>query len=637
MSFRSIKLEIMLRGTVLAIVEFLFPGGTPPLWEYARENAVAPSTFRRAAKWVLGPLRRLLEERKPGPEPTPKHQGARREEALEKLRDLGAWIRENRSPAEHNDCYSPEAKKRIASVAEELSGEGVLSYAEIAEVLGTDERQLRRIRKQVEEAGGEAPQPESRRPKETHDLAEEIQLLIARIVASGDSRKPYTAADVRRILEKKYQKSLREYHGSETVSEDTVRKYMPTPGKDEEKKKKKDDEREHKRGRYHYPEPFEEVAIDTAHFKLFGVTFYFITVFEFAGRLNLRTKVFLADNTAAVVEVLEGYLERFPGVGVVVIDRGTPYLNDVVRDLLEANGRIRLVSPPGEPTAKAAAERHFRTLKEVIRPAVEKVFPEDPGWSPEELRKLLEMGISVFADLYHQIPQEGIDGKSPAERIAGFDPVRASESLVELFERAERLEPSEDYAREIHRLFGLPGSEEKTVRYLRSFGRPTLEEAVKEISSWMGPRFAEKLEDPLGFIGYKAQRISRKKQEAYIRQRLDELRGERRREEGRSREEEIERQKSERAEHPERFVEPTLHSVVRCVESGFDSGLRIVLEHLKELLRSLRKHLGSAFTSEVRRLMERLSGLAGKPRVQERTAALLEEIAREVLSEEGGC
>ncbi|MFQ5505390.1 MAG: hypothetical protein ACE5F1_11415 [Planctomycetota bacterium] len=616
------------------MVELLFPGGAPPLREYARENAVAPSTFRRAAKWVLGPLRRLLEERKPGPEPTQDREVARREEALEKLRDLRAWIRENRSPTGHNDCYSPEAKKRVAAVAEELSGEGVLSYAEVAEVLGMDERQLRRIRKQVEEAGGEAPRPESRRPKETHELAEEIQLLIARIVASGDSRKPYTAADVRRILEKKYKRSLREYHGSETISEDTVRKYMPTPGKDE---KKKDDEREHKRGRYHYPEPFEEVAIDTAHFKLFGLTFYFITVFEFAGRLNLTTKVFLADNTAAVVEVLEGYLERFPGVGVVVIDRGTPYLNEEVWNLLDSNGRVRLVSPTAEPTAKAAAERHFRTLKEVIRPAIEKVFPEDPGWSPGKLAKLLEMGVSVFADLYHQIPQEGIDGKSPAERIESFDPVRAAESLVELFARAERLEPSEDYAREIHRLFGLPGSEEKTVSDLRSFSRPTLEAAVKEISSRMGPGFAKKLKDPLGFIGYKARMISLQKQEAYARKRLEELKTERRREEERTRGEESERQKSEREEHPERFVEPMLASVARCVESGFEGGLKIALEHLKELLRALRKHLGSAFTSEVRRLRERLGGLTEKPFAQVRTAALLEEIAREVLSEEGGC
>ena len=40
------------------------------------------------------------------------------------------------------------------------------------------------------------------------------------------------------------------------------------------------------------------------------------------GRLNLLTRVFLREDTAAVVAVLEEFLEKFPGLAVVVIDRG---------------------------------------------------------------------------------------------------------------------------------------------------------------------------------------------------------------------------------------------------------------------------------------------------------------------------
>ena len=49
-----------------------------------------------------------------------------------------------------------------------------------------------------------------------------------------------------------------------------------------------------------YPEPFQQVAIDTSHFKVFGFTFYLITILEIGARLNLVTRVFLRENTEAV-------------------------------------------------------------------------------------------------------------------------------------------------------------------------------------------------------------------------------------------------------------------------------------------------------------------------------------------------
>jgi hypothetical protein len=204
---------------------------------------------------------------------------------------------------------------------------------------------------------------------------------------------------------------------------------------------------EHPRGSYVYPEPFQQVAMDTSYFKFAGTTFYLITVFEMAGRLNLVTKVFLKENIDSVILTLREYLKRFPGIGFVVFDRGSPYLNEEVYRLLEEHEKERVVCRPATPTEKAACERHFRPLKAVLRRALDKVYFERAPLSREDLLALIEMGIGVFQDLYPHIPQNYIDGLSPAERIQFFDPVRAARMALELQERSLATEPAEDLAR----------------------------------------------------------------------------------------------------------------------------------------------------------------------------------------------
>ena len=616
----------MLKGAALAIVEFLFPEGAPSLKEYAGEVKVAPSTFTRAGRWLLGHLPGLLQSRVPGPKKDDGGEESRRREAIEKLADLRLWLRENRSETAKNNCYSPEAKQRIASLAEEIQSAGILSFAEIAEVLAVSERQLLRIRKEVREAGGAAPQPQSRRPNTTGELAREIQELIAEIKRSEDSRSPYNAVDVTRILNKNYKKELLEHHGSDSISETTVRKYL---GEEGDKSEKKETE-EHPRGSYLYPEPFQQVAIDTSHFKLFARTFYIITILEFAGRLNLVTKVFLRENTKAVVCSLEEYLERFPGVSAAVIDRGKPYINATVKELLEEHGRLRVVCPPETPTAKAAAERHFLTFKEVLRPAVEKVFPEDPGWEPEKMAKALELAAAVFQPLYHKIPQEGIDGKSPAERIEIFDPVRASACMVKLLEREKESEPSDEYAREIHQVFQLPGSEKETVKKLRKYSTGTLREVVKEVSPFMGPPHPNWMYDPLGFLVSKAKEISRKNREEYGRELYHKQREKQEQELEEEHDQKLEREAIEREEHPERSVDDVLELLVGCVENRFSAGVRSTKRRLGELLGFLATRLGSAFSSEIKRIKCRIESFSPSSRVREEAACIVDELASAV-------
>jgi len=611
----------MIRGTILATIEMLFPAGIPSLKDFAQTMGAAPSTFRRSAEWLLGLLPGLFEARRPGPQAEETLELEKRAEAVQQLEDLRSWLLEKRSATEKNNCYSPEAKQRIAVTVAKVLAAGRLSFAEIAKTLQIAERQLRRIREEVAEAGGEPPCPESRRPHSTGKLAVEIQKLIDAIVRSADSRRPYGPMDVKRILEKNYKAALENYHGGSAIALSTVSKYMARG------EPKAPAEEKHPRGSFIYPEPFQEVAIDTSHFRLFNRTFYLITVFEMGGRLNLMTRVFLHENIQAVVEVLEKFLADFPGIGVAVMDRGTPYLNEEVKSLLENHGRVRIVCPPETPTAKAACERHFLTLKEVLRPAIEKVFPEDPGWEPEQMAKVLELGIAVFQELYHRIPQEGIDGKSPAERAERFDPVKASTRMAELFQRSLASEPADEYARRLHERFQLPGDPEKTVEALKRFGTRCLRKLAAMVKPYMGPPTPPWMYDPRGHLAAKAHDIWEEDQPAF----LKEIQRREKEKEAQARakkeEEECAAKERESEEHPERFVDKALRTLGIAFKLG--AGIHRSRAILWSLLVSLSIQMRGAFLGEVERLRGRIQTITENIRVRECLERFLDEFVGE--------
>jgi len=521
-------------------------------------------------------------------------------------------------------CYSAEAKERIARVSQEIRAAGALGYAEIARVLGMNERQLYRIRVEVAAAGGGAPGPKSRRPKRTGDLHVEIQRLIRRIaISKGD----YTPTDVKRILEKRYVKELEDHHGTATISLTTVAKYMP-------KVTEPSARREHPRGAYDYPEPFQQVAIDTTYFKLFGWTFYIVTVFEVAGRLNLLTRVFVRENTRAVVEVIEQCLARYPEIEAFVIDRGTPYLNEEVKRLLEERGKLRIVAPPATPTAKAALERHFRTLKDALVRAIAAVFgDENPGWPRRQVAKLLEMGAAVFQELYHRIPQDEIDGKSPAERSTGFDPLRAAEKMKRLFERSLESEPAGDYARQLHRRFQLPNPEAETVARLKRFGTRVLRDLVDGVAPYMGPPFPAWMYDPLGYLEAKARDIWEAHERRFHRARHEEEASRHRREDAKADRDRLDDEARGQNESPEQFLDSTLRGLANSIRARIPALVRIFTKNLKLLVRSLAKQLGHAFVHEAKRLRERALALAGGEPMRKELAAVLDHVLDELRAE----
>jgi transposase InsO family protein len=606
MAYKTLDVQVTLKGALLAMVHALFPGVIPSVRTFAAQTGVAASTFTRAAAWLEKILPGLFRARRPGPP-----------QAVAKLDELRKWLKA-RTSTQRNRCYDGDAKQRIAELTETIHAAKTMTYDEIAAELGIPARQLLRIRKDVKAAGGKAPEAKSRRPQECPPLAREIQLLIGQIEISADTREPRRAIDIKRILEKKYPKELKKYHGTPRISATTVAKYMGQAPPEKPI--------EHPRGSFVYPEPFEAVAIDTSYYTLFGVTFYLITVFELGGRLNLLTRIFLHDNTEAVVTVLEEFLARYPGVGVVVIDRGTPYLNEEVRTLLELHGTVRLVCPPQTPTAKAAIERHFGTLKEALAQAVDKVFAQDPGWSPPQMAKALELGVDVFATMYHRIPQDGIDGLSPLERIAEFDAVAAAACRVRMFERALNAEPNDLYARHIHRFFQLPWKEAKTVGALRVFSTEVLRKLLEQVTPIMGPPVPDSIREPLDFLVARAREIRNALWGKWYAEEWRDAQEKRRHEAE-------EREKRDMEQRPESHVGTALENLIASVRTNL--GINGSIRRMRELLLHLAPTMDGFLTHEIARLKESVAALtATEPHthVVERVAAILDELAAEVIA-----
>lgn len=617
MSYQKLNINFTIKGFLLATVHKLFPDNIPTVSEFAEEYGISRSALQRGADWLLELLPRILRNRKPGPKGTKnkeKPNSKLEKKTFKKLSDLRKYLEKVRKDTPQNNCFDGETKKRIAFCVEEIAKSKVLKFFEIADILNMDERHLRRIRKEVKNAGGKAPEEKSRAPENKNCLAEEIQRLIVTIKISAPTNRPYSATDIKHIMEKNYKDTLLKYHKKPTITIDTVLKYMDL------------DEKEiwdHPRGNWDYPEPFQQAAIDTSYFKCFGKTYYVITVLEAKGRVNLLTKVFMHDNKESVMTVLKSVLQQYRGIGVFVIDRGSPYLNDEVKRYLESCNCFRIICPPKTPTAKASAERHFGVLKPIIKNAVETVFQEDPLWPHENMQKLLEVATAVFSSMYHQIPQEGIDGTSPAERIKEFDPVRACVEQMKLFERSLNSQLSTDYARFMHDYFQFPWDVKETVKELGQFPTKILRRLFEKVKPIMGPPIAGSLHSPLKFLIARARQMKNEETKDFFHKKRKEE------EEKKKKEDELAIQKSE-IEEPEKYVDDLFTTLIRCVKNN--RVVKMATDYMRHNLRALYQKMDNQFFNEIYRLKQMLNKLSDNETVKVKTEKILDDLVDEILS-----
>jgi hypothetical protein len=237
------------------------------------------------------------------------------------------------------------------------------------------------------------------------------------------------------------------------------------------------------------------------------------------------------------------------------------------------------------------------------------------------MAKTLELAVAVFAALYHRIPQEGIDGKSPAERAVEFDPVRACARQAALFEHALNSEPSDEYVRHIHRFFQFPWEEKETVGRLRQFSTRVLRRLLEEEKKVLGPPFPDSIYEPLDYLVARAREIKNKLWAAFFAAEWQKADAE----EQRKRQEKEHR---EERENPEAHVDGMLRALVTSVRNRH--GVSTSIRFMREVLENLARTTGGFFTHEIERLKRSVSQLCENARVVTEVLKILDEIAADL-------
>ena len=108
--------------------------------------------------------------------------------------------------------------------------------------------------------------------------------------------------------------------------------------------------------------------------------------------------------------------------------------------------------------------------------------------------------------------------------------------------------------------------------------------------------------DPVSYLAAKARQMGEDRRRAHFEARYRAEKAKQDRDDERRHREELARERKERADHPERFVDRWLKLAINCAEQRFGPGLRRTLRELGGLLRSLGHKLGRAMSSDLERL-----------------------------------
>lgn len=227
-----------------------------------------------------------------------------------------------------------------------------------------------------------------------------------------------SVAELTRIFNNRYRHLLHE-HGWASLHARTAARYLRAQGLLHPKQPPPPPSSE--RGQYRYPPALTMAWVDTSSFTVAGTEVHLVGAMEAAGRIALAGDVFTQENTDATASVLALSLARVPGLAAVVRDRGKPYLNARIDEVLAAHGALGLTAHPYFPIDKAALERFFGTAKDwlhhALAPFEEECCATGRTPSPSEVVALVRPALRAFLRAYNLLPQPCIDGKSPLDRL----------------------------------------------------------------------------------------------------------------------------------------------------------------------------------------------------------------------------
>src|SRR5690606_28009758 len=211
---------------------------------------------------------------------------------------------------------------------------------------------------------------------------------------------------------------LLQTHGKKFSSAKTVGRYV---AKMEEPAAAASSPERSPRGCYSSPPPLALAWVGTCFVKVAGVSVHIVGSMATSSRVVLAGEVFVQESAATTIAVLEQTLLRVPELAAVLRDRGTPYLNQPVNEMLASRGVLPIDAHPYFPIDKAALERFWRWLKEWLRfglvPFEERCRHEGRIPTAEEAVAVVQPVLRICLRAYNLMPQPYLEEKSPIERI----------------------------------------------------------------------------------------------------------------------------------------------------------------------------------------------------------------------------
>ena len=378
-------------------------------------------------------------------------------------------------------CFSAGSKERILKERDRLKKDFGLSHERFAGLTGIDSGVIRLWARKHGAGGLEALEPGSRAPKDNRKKLPPV--VIERIQHAGRkwSRRKINTAEFGRYFRREYRELLLK-EGHPDIADKTIGRYLKEAGLISRNQERP----EGKRGSFRYYFPGAQILIDTCQVYFLGIKTYVIGVMDAFSRDVLSQSSFLRETAKAVEKVIRTALgeAKKSGVkaGAMVSDHGRVYKARRTREFLRISGLTAIYAHPYRPQSKAAIERYFRTLKEVLYGAgVIKLFIK--GLVIVVWKRTLNFVLCVILQgirvQYNGRIQQA-DGKSPGERIKTRHAERM-EKAVETVLESRKAPSKKESIGTLYSELELTVPKVRAVKELMSYSAESIEEAAQAL------------------------------------------------------------------------------------------------------------------------------------------------------------
>lgn len=345
--------------------------------------------------------------------------------------------------------------------------------------------------------------------------------------------------------------------------------------------------RMHPRGTFEYPAPFQQAAIDTTYLDIGPYRFYLIALLDVGARVVLFQEVFVAESTGAVLEVLDQTAARFGLAEYLLIDRGTPYLNDQVKTWLRERGVRRIVCRPASPTEKACLERYNGTFQRWVLPQAHEVGVH--LLDRDAVLSALRLAARLAWLAYNTQPQPFIDGKSPLERLEQHPLAKAARQRLQLELRSVESAPRKELLAHVRDLLQLDVDAQRLAALLGGFKDAAIRKAALRCAERFG-RPDSPIDRPLPYFLAVVQRIDDELREAHARTAARQQQTLEERARQQARDLDLAARRDLEAKHPEQALWTWIPLLIAAIKDGLRTGL--YLDKVTTLLGAIRTKLG---------------------------------------------